>query len=235
MHYFVDGVHWGRRMLKKKVVLSWQQNAGGWKRMYVWWPHVYSESMDQPVNVANPARGQLNREDEYFPVRVRAWEFGFAGRVRQSRPASACSSPYSGWIWCLLRRLRDSFRFSQRRSFIYFRPPYPIGSVPSFYRVTQLRTDDVRCRDSAGTRSPPVVLKVVPNECSLGRSPWSNWYAPLFHTPAIGMKWACWKYRRYHAPISFFYLSTSLKLKHLNASRPSDHPPVRGKICPTLR
>ena len=34
--------------------------------------HTYSESMDQPRKVANPARGQLNREKEYFPVRVRA-------------------------------------------------------------------------------------------------------------------------------------------------------------------
>ena len=33
--------------------------------------HTYSKSMDQPGKVANPARGQLNRENEYFPVRVR--------------------------------------------------------------------------------------------------------------------------------------------------------------------
>ena len=34
---------------------------------------IYSrKSMDQPGKVANPARGQLNRENEYFPVRVRA-------------------------------------------------------------------------------------------------------------------------------------------------------------------
>ena len=36
--------------------------------------------------------GQLNsRENEVFPVPVRAREFGLARRVRQSRPASACS------------------------------------------------------------------------------------------------------------------------------------------------
>ena len=32
--------------------------------------------MDQPCKVANPARGQLNREDEYFPCsrsRLRIW------------------------------------------------------------------------------------------------------------------------------------------------------------------
>ena len=34
--------------------------------------HTYSESMDQPSKVANPARGRLNRENEYFPVPVRA-------------------------------------------------------------------------------------------------------------------------------------------------------------------
>ena len=31
--------------------------------------------MDQPGKVANPARGQLNRENDFFPVPVRAWEF----------------------------------------------------------------------------------------------------------------------------------------------------------------
>ena len=36
------------------------------------WSHIASNSMDQPVKVANPARGQLNRENEDFPVRVRA-------------------------------------------------------------------------------------------------------------------------------------------------------------------
>ena len=58
--------------------------------------HTSSKSMDQPGKVANPARGQLNRENENFPVRVRACEFGLARRVWHSRPASACSSPYSG-------------------------------------------------------------------------------------------------------------------------------------------
>ena len=64
--------------------------------------HTYSKSMNQAGKVANPARGQLNRENEYFPVRVCAREFGLARRVRQSRPASASSSPYSDLIWCLL-------------------------------------------------------------------------------------------------------------------------------------
>ena len=34
--------------------------------------HTYSKSMDQPGKVASPARGQLNRKNEYVPVRVHA-------------------------------------------------------------------------------------------------------------------------------------------------------------------
>ena len=57
---------------------------------------TYSKSMDQPGKVANTARGELNTEKYVFPVPVRAREFDLARRVRQSRPASASSSPYSG-------------------------------------------------------------------------------------------------------------------------------------------
>ena len=39
---------------------------------YCMYGNTYSKSMDQPGMVANPARGQLNRETEYSPVRVRA-------------------------------------------------------------------------------------------------------------------------------------------------------------------
>ena len=39
--------------------------------MYVW-SYIYSKSKDQPGKVANPARGQLNRENGYFPVLFRA-------------------------------------------------------------------------------------------------------------------------------------------------------------------
>ena len=34
--------------------------------------HTYSKSMDQPCKAGNPARGQLNRENGHFPVRVRS-------------------------------------------------------------------------------------------------------------------------------------------------------------------
>ena len=48
----------------------------------------YSKSMDRPI--ANPARREVIRENEYFPVHVRAWDFGLARRVRQSRPTTVC-------------------------------------------------------------------------------------------------------------------------------------------------
>ena len=39
--------------------------------IYIYGHHIW-QSMDQPVKVANPARGQLNRENEYSLVPVRA-------------------------------------------------------------------------------------------------------------------------------------------------------------------
>ena len=40
--------------------------------------HHFQQTGHQPGMVANPARGQLNRENGIFPVPVRAWEFGLA-------------------------------------------------------------------------------------------------------------------------------------------------------------
>ena len=78
--------------------------------------HTYSKSIDKPGKVACPARGQLNRKNECFPVRVRARGYGLARWVRQSRPASACSSPYSAESGAYLR---DSSRVPRRRPFIH--------------------------------------------------------------------------------------------------------------------
>ena len=55
------------------IEVSWSQQNICRESMYVcMYGHTYSKSMDQPGKVANPARGQLNKENEYFPVRVRA-------------------------------------------------------------------------------------------------------------------------------------------------------------------
>ena len=66
--------------------------------------------------------------------------------------------------------LRDTSRVPRRRPFIHllqYNRHTPSGQS-RVDRVTQLRTDGVHCRESAGTG--PVNLKVVPNECCLGRS-----------------------------------------------------------------
>ena len=47
--------------------------------------------MDKTGEVANPARGQLNRKNENSPVPVCAGEFGLARRVQPFRPAPAFS------------------------------------------------------------------------------------------------------------------------------------------------
>ena len=90
---------------------------------------TYSKSMDQPGKVANPARGQLNRENEYFPVRVRAWEFGVS-RDRFSSPVPRqpahlhTQAEYGAYI-------RDSSRFPQRCPLLYLNRPDAIELVPS--------------------------------------------------------------------------------------------------------
>ena len=43
-----------------------------WIQQYVCMVITYSKSIDEPGKVANPAHGQLNRENGYFLVRVHA-------------------------------------------------------------------------------------------------------------------------------------------------------------------
>ena len=63
--------------------------------MYVCIVIIYSEGKAELCKVAIPARGQMDRGTQHFPVPVRAQTFGLARQFGQSRPASACSSPYS--------------------------------------------------------------------------------------------------------------------------------------------
>ena len=53
---------------------GWEENTHTNSKYYSMYIYgiTYKQSMDQPGKVANPARGQLNRENEYFPVPVRA-------------------------------------------------------------------------------------------------------------------------------------------------------------------
>ena len=69
--------------------------------MYSMYGHTYSKSKDQPGKVANPARGQLIREDGNF------FGTGFL-------PSSAAASTYNICM-CVIyysRKLRISFMFS---------------------------------------------------------------------------------------------------------------------------
>ena len=52
--------------------------------------HIIAKVWINRIWFANPARGQLNKENEYSSVRVRACKFGLARRVSRSVPASAC-------------------------------------------------------------------------------------------------------------------------------------------------
>ena len=85
------------------------------------------QSMDQPGRAANHARGQLNRENEYFPVSARALELGLARRVRPSRPASAGSFSTLRLNLVLTRGIPPDFRGGVH----LFTTSYAIGSAPS--------------------------------------------------------------------------------------------------------
>ena len=68
--------------------------------------------------------------------------------------------------------LRDSSRVPRRRPFIYLKTTTRHRVSPEFIGSCIIRTNGVHCREFVGTG--PVSLKVVPNECCLGRSPWTN-------------------------------------------------------------
>ena len=100
--------------------------------------------MDQPCKVANPARGQLNRDNSIscfpVPVHLRHWS-------RENRFG---------------RRLLILHTQTESGAFHGILPAFH-GGVHLFIpptSATQTRTDAVHCRESAGTRS--VVLTVVP-------------------------------------------------------------------------
>ena len=131
--------------------------------------HLEEHSIDQPCKVANLARGQLNRESDFFPCprsRLTIWSRE-TGSAVPSRVSLLISMLRVNLV--LTYGIPPEFRGGVHL-FIYNRHT-PSGQS-RVYWVTQLRTDGVHSRESAGTG--PVNLKVVPNECCLGRSPWAN-------------------------------------------------------------
>ena len=148
--------------------------------MYVCMVITYRKSMGQPGKVANPARGQLNREIEYSPVPVRAREFGLARRVQPSRPVSACWFSILRSNLVLTHGILPDFCAA---SIYLFKPPYAIGS-PIAYRWRSLPR--VR-RHSAS--SPQ-------GSSSNGCCHFAGHHGPMkmrlsFPTPTIDMKWVC--------------------------------------------
>ena len=149
--------------------------------------------MDQPGKVANPARGQLNMENENSPVPVRSTCLRIWSRETSSVVPSRVSSLILHTQAESGAYSRDSSRFPRRGPFIYLNRHTSLGQCLLFYRVTQLRTKDVYCRESTGTG--PVVLKVVPITTN-GCCHFAGHHGPInmrlsFPTPTIGMKWAC--------------------------------------------
>ena len=80
--------------------------------------------------VAKPPRGRLNRENEHFPVPVRAWKFG--RRVQPSRPASACSFSTIRLNLVLSHGIPPAFRDGVH----LFISPTATGLVPNLSRLT---------------------------------------------------------------------------------------------------
>ena len=113
--------------------------------------------MGQPGMVASPGRGRLNRGTYYFSClrsRLRIWsrETGLAVPLRVSPLILRSRADPGAYL------LRSFSRFPRRRHspfiYLYRQPPSGQSRVDE---VTQLRTDGVHCRESAG--AGPVDLK----------------------------------------------------------------------------
>ena len=115
---------------------------------------------------------------ENFLAPVRTWEFGFARQVWLYRLLSACSFSILTLNLVLTHGIPQNFGAAS----IHFYQHHTPSGQSRVYRVTQLRTDCVHCRESVSTG--PVVLKVVRITVAAFASPWTKCYcAPLFsHT-----------------------------------------------------
>ena len=126
-----------------------------------------------------------------MPVPVRAREFSFARRVRHSvprQPAHLHTQAEPGAY------LRDSSQVPRRRPFIYFKPPYAIGSIPSLsgYAIAHRWHSLPRVRRHRASKPP--------GSFQTGAA-LAGHHGPInihlsFPTPTIGTKRACWKYSR---------------------------------------
>ena len=134
----------------------------------VWINRVSCPSCSFVVSIYN-STGKMNISLSPFAPENLVSRDGFGSSPVTRQPAQLHTQAESGVY------LRNSSRVPRRRSFmcpfIYLNHHTPSGQS-RVYRVTQLRTDGVHCRESAGTW--PVNLKVVPNGCCLDRSSWTK-------------------------------------------------------------
>ena len=144
--------------------------------------------MDEPGNkVVVPAYGQLSWSKEinfsYPRSRLRVWSretgsavpFRVRLLIRHTQAESGNITFNSAYSRALPRSMRRPFI-----TYLYRQPPSGQSRV---YHITQKRTDDVHCRESAGTG--PVVFKVIPvtDAAFLQVSSRTNFCAPPFcHT-----------------------------------------------------
>ena len=135
--------------------------------MYVWSSHIaeYGSTGKGCQSCSWLAeQGKMNCSPSPFTPENLVSRDGFGSPVPR-QPAHLHTQAESGAY------LRDSSRVPRRRPFMYLNYHTP-SDQSRVYRVTQLRTDGVQCRESAGTG--PVNLKVVPIGCCLDRSRWTS-------------------------------------------------------------
>ena len=112
-------------------------------------------SKDQPDKVTNPARGQLNKKNEFslspFAPEILASRDGFGSPVPRE-PARLHTQADSGAYV-----VRDYSRVPRRRLYIYLNR-HMIWGQSRVYGVTQWRTDGVHCRESVGTRPASIIF-----------------------------------------------------------------------------
>ena len=125
--------------------------------------------MYQMGKVANPSRGQLNRENEYFPCprsRLRIWS---REAVQPSRPASARS-------FSTLRLNHQSSIINHQSSIIYLVLTH--GILPDFrggvYLFIYTAIRHQASLEFIGSRTGLVVPKVVPITGAVFASSWTN-------------------------------------------------------------
>ena len=150
------------------------------------------QSRDQTGKVANSARGQLNRENEYFPVPVLAGEYSLARRVRPSSPTSGCLFSTLRLNLVLTHGIPPDFRGGVH----VFIQPLAIGSVPSLsgLAIAYIWRSPPRVRRQ---RASSLMVVPVTGAAFAGHHVPIN--IPIFshtHYTIISMKRACSKYRR---------------------------------------